>query len=147
VTRKERLKRRKRLQRIALFCIEHAEDISYVQERPMREMLHCPPRINSPMDCSEYHTFLHCCAGFPDPNGTNYDGTGFTGTIFSHGKARKGRPRIGDAVLFHNPEHVATVYKTWPIVRLTSHGSEGGPYRDLRLDYRTGRYAVVSVID
>ena len=87
-----------------------------------------------------------------DPNGLNYSGYGFTGTLLAHNLKRR-VPRhhryfIGDMALygpsFSDTHHVVICRKggrredaIW-----TSHGSEAGPY-PVRLHYRSDLLCVV----
>jgi hypothetical protein len=61
----------------------HRNEIDYSQARPfpLKEPPFVPPRL----DCSGFATVCHFVGGAPDPNGRNYDGFGYTGTLMSRG--------------------------------------------------------------
>jgi|GEM_PF-1110017 len=48
--------------------------------------MHAAGKLPVTSDCSAWVTRCYCWAGAPDPNGLNYDGEGYTGTLLSHGK-------------------------------------------------------------
>lgn len=114
--------------------------IGYVQHRPMqtRRWLETPlaqhfasgKQID--MDCSESVTMLCRMAGLADPNGTEYDGTGFTGTMLKHLShyTNPAGAETGALVVFGpgTGDHVCMVrrpHRTNP--QLFSHGQEAGP--------------------
>lgn len=85
------------------------------------------------LDCSESVTLICRLAGLRDPNGRNYDGTGFTGTLLAHLEhyAEVERARAGAlwCVGGGEGEHVCMVYEkheTDPL--LFSHGTELDPH-------------------
>jgi NlpC/P60 family len=51
------------------------------------------------VDCSSFATLCYKAAGLPDPNGLNYNGQGFTGTLFDHGTPTA-TPRPGDLIFW-----------------------------------------------
>jgi hypothetical protein len=61
----------------------HRNEINYVQSRPFA--LKPPPFVPRELDCSAFATVCHFVAGSPDPNGRNYDGGGYTGSLTNHG--------------------------------------------------------------
>jgi hypothetical protein len=61
----------------------HRNEIDYVQSRPFP--LKSPPFLPGKLDCSGFATVCHFVGGAPDPNGRNYDGFGYTGTLMSRG--------------------------------------------------------------
>jgi hypothetical protein len=61
----------------------HRNEINYVQSRPFA--LKLPPFVPRELDCSAFATVCHFVAGAPDPNGRNYDGQGYTGSLTNHG--------------------------------------------------------------
>jgi hypothetical protein len=103
-----------------------------------------PPRHPSWEDCSSFATWCYWAAGAPDPNGSGYDGFGYTGTQVQHGKTTNS-PRPGDLVFYGGgavPSHVAVYVGNGKVV---SHGSEPGPYL-LAIDYRGDRSQVRSYL-
>src|SRR6185312_10356745 len=81
----------------------------WAEVRPMPSSLFgASPRI---MDCSAFSTLSYKAAEEPDPNGLNYDGAGYTGTLWAHGTETT-KPEPGDLCFYGSapvPEHV-TVY-------------------------------------
>lgn len=129
-------------QRIVAYCewgIEHEPQIHYAQIRPFP--VEAPRRLPMRTDCSGFVTLAYKDAGVPrDPNGRNYDGLGFTGTLLSHGK-RVGiaHAKAGDLVIFGpgTGHHVCALLEDGgrnmnPM--LCSHGQEKGPMRIRLLD-------------
>lgn len=66
-----------------LYWYAHRYEISYSQTRPFRMCK--PPYVPSTWDCSAFATNCHYAAGAPNPNGREYDGQGYTGTLMSTG--------------------------------------------------------------
>lgn len=97
-------------------------------------------------DCSSSSTWIlwqpYHHFGLPDKvNGTAWK-SGYTGTLSQHGKRVWGTPKVGDLVFYGSAwpyEHVAV---SMGGRRVFSHGSEGGPYLPLDIDYRSDRRMV-----
>lgn len=117
----------------ALWGYNNRGSMHYAQQRPMdllRDLKHLPVWN----DCSEFATKAYKYAGAPDPNGNNYNGSGYTGTLATHGRYAS-RAQPGDLVLYGPAptyEHVAIYIGNG---RVISHGSEPGPYL-LPVNYR-----------
>jgi cell wall-associated NlpC family hydrolase len=91
-------------------------------------------------DCSAFITYLWSWNGCPDPNGLNYDGEGYTGTLLTHDEhiaqilsnneviARE-KARPGDLVVYGPGagEHVAIVVQGGLDPLTVSMGQEGDP--------------------
>lgn len=77
-------------------------------------------------DCSSFATGCYYIAGLLDPNGLNFNGQGYTGTLAAHGR-RVSSPQPGDLVLYGwgFPYHHVAIYVGGG--RVVSHGSEIGP--------------------
>jgi hypothetical protein len=62
------------------------------------------------LDCSSFVTLIYKTAGAPDPNRRNYDGEGFTGTLWANG-TKTNDPQPGDLCFYGEPSttnaHVA----------------------------------------
>lgn len=86
-------------------------------------------------DCSGTSILIYKEAGQPDPNGTNYNGSGYTGSLDKQGvRVDEAQTAPGD-LIFYGPgssEHVTVAIGGGQCV---SHGSEGGP-RTLPVHYR-----------
>jgi hypothetical protein len=65
------------------WAIQHRAEISYGQVRPIPVNL---PEFYLPFttDCSGFVTLMAKWSGNPDPNGNNFDGQGYTGTMLEH---------------------------------------------------------------
>ena len=84
-------------------------------------------------DCSETVTLLCRMAGLQDPNGTGYDGTGYTGTLLAN-LPHYTDPRaanVGALVVFGpgTGDHVGMVMTPGADPWVFDHGSEDGPRR------------------
>lgn len=130
--------KRAKIYAYALWGYNNRGLIHYAQQRPMdllNDLYHLP--VSN--DCSEFATKAYKYAGATDPNGVNYNGSGYTGTLASHGRrVTLGQAQVGDLVLYGPAptyEHVAIYIGNG---RVISHGSEGGPYL-LPIDYRSDR--------
>lgn len=147
--------------RIRRYC-ERSEaakaSIHYSQARPMTH-LGDEPEAGFTADCSGFATSAFYWAdrhvrGFDvdDPNGLDYNGTGYTGTLLAHNRRRRvpldRKFFIGDLALYGpslgQTTHVVICRKggkadeaVW-----SSHGSEAGPYA-VRLHYRDDLLCVV----
>lgn len=67
----------------AFYWYSHRGQILYSQRRPFQ--LGKPPWVPAREDCSGFATICHFAGGAPDPNGRDYDGQGYTGTLMSRG--------------------------------------------------------------
>jgi peptidoglycan hydrolase-like protein with peptidoglycan-binding domain len=105
-----------------------------------------PPKFPTFEDCSSSSTWAYYVAGAPDPNGLNYNGQGWTGTLCRHGKVvQAGGASPGDLVFYGaGPPwgHVAVYIGNGKVI---SHGSEKGPYL-LPMDYRMDRGEIHSYL-
>lgn len=134
--------------RILEFCrwsISTEPQWHYAQARPM-ERVKTPAELRQlprEADCSEHATDAYAYAGAPDPNGENYNGTGWTGTLLKHCRhIPKAKAKAADLVVFGagDGHHVvvlledATANGGDPLV--CSHGQERGPI-SIRLSVET----------
>ena len=81
-------------------------------------------------DCSGFVTVCYFLAGAPDPNGLDYDGEGWTGTLLRHlAHIPRDEARLGDLVVWgrYPGRHVAIVLEIGDDPLLCSHGQERGP--------------------
>lgn len=67
----------------AFYWYAHRAQIAYSQARPFQ--VGKPLWVPSRLDCSGFFTDCHFAGGAPDPNGRDYDGQGYTGTLIDHG--------------------------------------------------------------
>lgn len=134
-----------------LWAYNNKTRIHYLQRRPMQgmnDLQHLPVYE----DCSEFYTKGCKYAGFPDPNGFNYNGIGNTATIAAHGKRVTISAALpGAGCLYgYSPdyEHVAGIVaaKTSKAkARVVSNGSEPGPFL-LEYDYRDDMNLVTDIL-
>ena len=88
----------------------HYAQIRPMQTRPIHSLHLLQQALYSPhgvtMDCSESVTLLCHVCGLQDPNGFDYDGHGFTGTLLHHlpHYSDPGNARIGALVVFGPPQ-------------------------------------------
>lgn len=104
----------------------------YREYRPMPGSLF--GAVPREMDCSTFATLTYKAANEPDPNGLNYNGEGYTGTLWAHG-TETNNPQPGDLV-FYGSEHEAGKTGVFVPVHVTvyigggqviSMGQEGDP--------------------
>lgn len=137
---------REQMVRAGFLTFAHRDDIHYTmgaqRMEGVRNKIH-PPNYPHWEDCSSMYTWWSYVSGAPDPNGFNYAGYGFTGTMVLHGTrlASSSQLRRGDAVFYGrnnsgDPTHVAMYAGTKDgVMMVISHGSEAGPLY-LALRYR-----------
>jgi cell wall-associated NlpC family hydrolase len=114
----------------------------YTQARPYAETLEGWKLHGG--DCSGTSILVYKLAGCPDPNGTNYDGSGWTGSLIRRGVSVPSiAVRPGD-LTFYGPGLSTHVVVELGNGQVMSHGSEGGPRilpSTYRFDYnQTRRY-------
>jgi hypothetical protein len=114
--------------------VKYKGHVYYRQVRPMRSMRIKPGHLRAAilkpggltLDCSESVTLICHLAGLRDPNGNNYDGTGFTGSLLNYLTHRDEPGRTGSMAVFGAPpgEHVVMRRDEglW-----FSHGTEADP--------------------
>jgi hypothetical protein len=64
------------------WSIEHRSEIHYEEVRPMP--IHTPVDHGFTTDCSGFVTLMAKWGGCSDPNGLNFDGQGYTGTMLEY---------------------------------------------------------------
>jgi hypothetical protein len=80
---------------------------AYLQSRPYPDTL-WSAQAHAGIDCSAFATLCYKEAGCADPNGNDYNGEGYTGTLAKHGSPVV-VPQPGDLIIYGNPpdyEHV-----------------------------------------
>lgn len=80
-------------------------NFKYSATRPYPQSLNTNPCAT---DCSGFVTLVYKGVGAPDPNGMNYNGQGYTGTLEEHGIPVHS-PNMGDLAFWTGPDHVAIV--------------------------------------
>jgi predicted chitinase/uncharacterized protein YraI len=105
----------------------HKNQFHYRQVRPIQYSSNLP-WIG---DCSGFVTFCYKQAGAPDPNGMNYNGAGYTGTLVSHGRQISQGELIPGDVVIYGPgtgEHAAVIMEGGSDPMTISMGQEGDPH-------------------
>jgi hypothetical protein len=124
----------------ARWGIEHEAQIHYEEVRPIAG-LDDPRSLPLTTDCSGFVTLCYSWAGGPDPNGNDYSGEGYTGTMLAAClRITPQAARPGDLVVWGPPpgHHVALLLEPGPDPLLCSHGEERGPIA-IRLSAEGGR--------
>lgn len=128
-------------QLIVRFChwaVAHEPQIHYAEVRPIPQVKHLVlPKLPFTTDCSGFTTMAFQYAGAADPNGNNYNGEGYTGTLLGHLKHIPiSLVKPGDVVIYgcksiktgHHAAVVIAVHSaTHAGIVTVSHGSESGP--------------------
>jgi hypothetical protein len=122
------------------FLKAQAPRVHYAEIRPMRSksvrsLTELQQKVAAPggiiMDCSEAVTLLCHIGGLADPNGNNYDGAGYTGTLLTHlpHYSDASKARVGALCVFgaYPGVHVAMVHEPGPDPMLWTHGEESDP--------------------
>lgn len=112
----------------AVWGVDHEPSIHYAQVRPIPHTLSLPMST----DCSGFATLSAEIAKAPDPNGFNYSGYGFTGTILSgceHIEPSECKP--GDLIVYGpgDGHHVVIAIEAGANPMTVSHGQEKGPLK------------------
>jgi hypothetical protein len=117
---------RQKIVTAARWGIAHEPQIHYGELRPI------PLGRTLPLttDCSGFVTVCYFLAGAPDPNGLDYSGEGWTGTLLRHLEhVPRAHARPGDLVVWggYPGRHVAILLELGEDPLLCSHGHERGP--------------------
>jgi cell wall-associated NlpC family hydrolase len=118
---------RQKIVTAARWGIANEPRIHYGQVRPIPRARTLPLTT----DCSGFVTLCYYLAGAPDPNGRDYDGSGYTGTMLGRLPRLEGPvdAKRGDLVVWgtYPGRHVALVLEPGTDPLLCSHGWERGP--------------------
>ena len=123
---------RERMVSWCLWAVKNSDQIHYEQKRPI-PVHDLPGTLPLTTDCSGSTTLFARWAVAPDPNGREYDGGGSTMTMLTHLKpitAERAQP--GDLVVFGGDptdQHVVVIVEPGEDPTVTSHGSEGAPFK------------------
>lgn len=104
--------------------------IHYKQIRPIPLADGKAKRLPLSTDCSGFVTIACYYAGAPDPNGLNYSGAGYTGTLRKHLKEIPlAAAQPGDLIIYGpgTGHHVVIVVESAADPLVCSHGVERGP--------------------
>lgn len=118
----------------AKWGVAHRASFTYTEAPGLRmEAVHKPGSVPEDSDCSAWVTYCYSWAGAPDPNGQNFDGLGYTGTLLSHGtKISQAQLEPGDVIVFVTPAktdgvHAVLVTEVGPDPVCSSMGKQGDP--------------------
>lgn len=118
----------------AKWGVAHRASFTYTEAPGLRmEDVHKPGSVPEDSDCSAWVTYCYSWAGAPDPNGQGYDGSGYTGTLLSHGaKITLAQLMPGDVIVFVTPSktdgvHTVLVVETGADPVCSSMGQQGDP--------------------
>jgi hypothetical protein len=105
----------------------HRNEIVYSQDRPFR--LERPPFVPGELDCSGFVTVCHFIGGAPDPNGRDYDGHGYTGTLMSRGERCSQRDlEAGDLVFYGHTTNRKPAFPVGSPTHVAVYDGDGGVY-------------------
>ena len=116
----------------AMWGVTNTASIHYEQRRPI-DGINQRRKLPLYTDCSGFVTLCYKWAGVPeDPNGNNYNGSGYTGTLLNHmTPVSQSQIQPGDLVIWARDgvtKHVSIVVEVRSDPLLVSHGQESGPY-------------------
>lgn len=117
---------RPRIVAAARWGIRNEPRIHYAEVRPIP----LSRRLPLTADCSGFATLCYFLAGAPDPNGLDYDGRGWTGTLMEAMENIDRRAVLaGDIVVWgeYPGHHCAIVIAPGDDPLVASHGRERGP--------------------
>jgi hypothetical protein len=113
------------------WSLKNEPAIHYLQQRPFDPTSFLRRDIPMYADCSATTTMIYRAAGRPDPNGRDYDGTGYTGTLRAHTPKRRTIRgcKPGDFIVYGRGggAHVVVVLESGANPLVWSHGQEAGP--------------------
>ena len=98
----------------------------------MKNVKHRPLIGKVSADCSAWITYCYSWAHAKDPNGLNFDGYGYTGTLLKNGKEiTVDQAQAGDVVVFGPGDgvHTALLLSRGPNPWTSSMGQQGQPAR------------------
>jgi peptidoglycan hydrolase-like protein with peptidoglycan-binding domain len=120
---------RRQIAAVARWGAANEPQIHYRQSRPI-DGLHEPYKLPLYTDCSGFVTLCYAWAAADDPNGLDYSGQGYTGTLLQHMRhIARSAVQVGDLVVWGAPpgHHVAVAVEAGADPLLVSHGQEKGP--------------------
>ena len=114
----------------ARWGVENRAGFTYSEGPDRMSGVHQPGKIPCVCDCSAFVTYCYSWAGAPDPNGQGYNGTGYTGTLLSHGTPDSlEHVQPGDVVVYGpgTGDHTALIVDATPDPLTVSMGQQGDP--------------------
>lgn len=114
----------------AHWAVANHDQFNYTEGPNRMEGIGKPGQLPVWADCSASITLYYNWAGAPDPNGQNYDGEGYTGTLLSHGTVISVDQAVPGDVIVYGPGtgwHTALIVEAGPDPLTVSHGEQGDP--------------------
>jgi peptidoglycan hydrolase-like protein with peptidoglycan-binding domain len=114
----------------AVWGIANRAGFTYDEVRPMPSIANAAGTVPWIGDCSAWVTQCFKWAGCPDPNGLDYDGLGFTGTLVAHGtEIPLSEVRAGDVIVYGpgSGVHAAVILLGGADPLTSSMGQQGCP--------------------
>jgi hypothetical protein len=116
--------------RWAKWGVANAHRFTYSEGPKRMSAVHKKGELPIISDCSAFVTICYSWAGAPDPNGSNYNGYGYTGTLLTHGeKIPLSEVQPGDVIVYGPGTgwHTAIVVSAGPDPITVSMGRQGDP--------------------
>lgn len=114
----------------ARWDVENHGRFNYTEGPQRMAQVHGPGTGAIFADCSAFVTYCYSWAGAPDPNAQGYNGTGYTGTLLSHGTPiTLAQVQPGDVIVYGPGTgwHTALIVEAGPDPLTVSHGRQGDP--------------------
>lgn len=131
---------------LAALAEEKKQHYHYNEIRPYPTTLFSDSAHTRGIDCSGFATLVYKEAGCADPNGSSYNGQGYTGTLAQHGTWRL-VPKPGDLVFYGDsklvPKHVAVYIGNNKVIEI---GSDQG-ILEIDMNYRSDLLGAVDYVD
>ena len=121
---------RNKIVKLAKQAVADKRKYRYTQGWDRMSCVHNPTASQIPCDCSAFVTYLYSWAGAPDPNGMGYNGTGYTGTLLSHGTPISKTQVVPGDVVVYGPgtgDHTAIIVEGGNDPLTVSMGQQGDP--------------------
>lgn len=116
----------------ALWGAANEPSIHYSQGSRRFDALDHPRQLPLFTDCSAFATLCYKWAGAPDPNGLDYNGTGYTGTLLLNLDQIAVTDALPGDLIVYGPgpgDHVVIVIEPGADPLTVSHGQEAGPIK------------------
>ena len=121
---------RQEIVKAARWGVDNHAHFTYSEGPERMEAVHKPYQLPIISDCSSWVTSCYSWAGAPDPNGMNYNGTGYTGTLLNHGiQIPLSQVQPGDVIVYGPGTglHTAIVVEPGADPLTVSMGQNGDP--------------------
>ena len=122
---------RNNIVKAARFAVDHKTSAKFAWDYAEIRPIPLNMNFTKKTDCSGFATWCYWVAGVADPNGQNYSGQGYTGTLLSHGTHIAGENALPGDLIVYGPGtgwHVGVIVEIDGLNVLTvSHGQQGDP--------------------